>query len=405
MELKNFNDCITAFINFKNGGWWIEEIEKEGIEEDEESKKIKIIGPYSKIEKENEEKRSKNVKEFYSFFQIIKKYTLDDKNWKPPLGSLIFLLILNKIDVCYYKETNDKIINFAINNDIKIIDLKDKGKIFYKNIPQSFFSAKEIYNYLIDNNNINFLNKIIFKEKNFFNREYKYYYTPEDFKGMSVEKLVKNLKKTLEVNKIYFQYLEDNNIEWNFNVKVLKNNQDLNFKNLIFKYKEFLKEGEIIFQNKYSFTFKNNFSDLTEIKILNYEKVVIEDLKLLIKILKSLKIKKIKIKDNNFEKCKDYVVNKNIICNLAGEKNIFEDLNLKRENFGNYKIILNKYKNLKIEELDKKILYNKYTISEIAKLYIKSRNRYSDICEIASIISELITDELNENSNYYMLNL
>lgn len=395
MELKNFNNCISAFINFKDGGWWLEKYEEE--------KELKILGPYSNKEKEkNEGKKEIN---FLSYYQLIKKYTLDDKLWKPPYGAPLLLLINDKIDVCYLENKIDKAFKFAIDNGLLYIKSKNNLTIFYKNNPQSFFSAKEIYNYLLDNDNTDYLNKIIFKERNFFNKEHKHYYTPEDFKGMSLEKLVKSLKKTLEVNKIYFQHLEDNTIEWRFNIKILKDNEDMEFKNLIFKYKEFLNEGEMIFQNKYLFKFKDNFSQFLEIYILNNGEINENDFQILIKILRNLKVKKIKIKDNNYKECKGFYINENIIYNLANMKNIFEKLGMRREDYGRYKLVISKYKNLKIKELDEKVLYNNYTISEIALLYIRSKNKYRDLCEIAAIITSLIGDEITEKSKYYKLNL
>lgn len=466
-SLKNFEDVLEAFIKFKNGGYWIKKIDKKSLdiveivngpyskkEAEELSKnyvskyKISNVEIYSKV---------------YNFKQLLLSSSLldtsyidrDENNiWKPPKGIFIFAIVHNIVSIAVYKKEDlqdkdfIKFVRYGEINNIKY-NTANNYIIFYnsKNT-ESYIKAKKLYKLIIKNKELNEenLEKIIklytYSDEysqvdiipNYMSRYVKNceLITLSFFKKFQKEKnplqaIFNHLKECLNENSVFSQSLDDNSIEISIEVDLIYNDKDYKPKKIYFIYNN--KDGQYSFElgnygGDYSIKLDNNEIKInlpnnrekwnkfimtklgTDTKLSNIEKL----LSLFLYICKSVGKTKLTINDNRIISCKygkeELPIYINIIRELAGYKSIYHNLDIYRSNEKEFSQRLNKYKNIKIQELikDKNLNIDK-TISKISKDYLQGHYNYDEICLVISLISTTLYNKIKTCCSDFKVNL
>ena len=153
---------------------------------------------------------------------------------------------------------------------------------------------------------------------------------------------------------------------------------------------------------------RNGNIDFCDIKFRKDKLIFIDDsnLSLFVYILYCLNVNILKFKDQPRNNCKinntKLNVNDNLIYHLANKKNLYENLGFKRGDLEGFKIIINKYKNLLLE--DNGILKG-FKLSYIANIYINSAIKYDDVCLSLSLVSSIIEKVMSKEQQMFETSL
>ena len=462
-NLKNFDDVINAFLKFKNGGYWVKKIDKKGLDIYEI-----VEGPYNK---EEAEKISNNYlpkynlqaydkfSQFYSFKKLLLSDSLlnnEENSWEPPAGIFIFAIAHNLLDITVYKKYNlenkdfNKFLTYGSINNVVRIDVKNYLIFYNGKKTQAYIKAKNLYKLIRENPEISEENidNII---KNYIGKE------QEDISVMPIylQKYIKNcelitlsflkkyskeknplreifnhLKECLNDKSIFSQSLDDNSIEISVETDLIINEKDYRPKKIYFLYNNSdenysfqlgnyggdyyikLEKNNIIIKlpedkkkwNKFLIT---NFS--SDSKFNNLQKI----LALFLYICKSLGKNKLYLDDIRSVNCEYqnevlpiYI---NIIRELAELPSIYQKLNFIRKDEKKFKQKINKYKNIKLKDLELNLFLEKdleeKTLSQLSKDYLQGFYRYPKICLVVSIISKILYQKTKDCCSQFTSNL
>ena len=463
-NLKDFDDVISAFLKFKNGGYWIKKIDKKGLDIYEI-----VEGPYSK---ETAQDISENYlpkyilqgyekfSEVYTFINLLLSKSLlkdtEENIWYPPKGIFIFAIAQKLLDITVYKKTDleykdfKKFMRYGEINNVTRIDIRDY-LIFYNNKKtESYIKAKNIYRLIRENPEISEENidKII---KNYIMKEQENVsimpsYLSEYVKGCELitlnffkkytkeknplQSIFNHLNECLNEKSIFTQSIDNNSIEISIETDLIINEKDYKPKKIFFIYDNS--------SNQYSFQLGNYGADyyikLEENNIIielpkerkKWNKFLITDfssdskfnnlqkiLALFLFICKSIGKEKLNINDTRSINCQyqneDLPIYINIIRELADYPSIYEELEFYRQKEKEFKKIINKYKNIKLKdlELEKKIDKNleEKTLSELSKDYLQGLYKYPEKCLVVSLVSKILYEKTKSCCSKFTGNL
>ena len=462
-NLKDFDDVINAFLKFKNGGYWVKKIDKKGLDIYEI-----VEGPYTK---EDAQKISKNYlpkyklqgydkfSQFYSFKNLLLSDSLlnnEENKWEPPDGIFIFAIAHEFLDITVYKKYNlqnkdfNKFLTYGSINNVSRVDIKNYLIFYNDKKTEAYIKAKNLYRLIKENPEITEENidKII---KNYIDREqedisvmptYLQKYikgceliTLSFFKKYSKEKdplrtIFNHLKECLNEKSIFFQSLDDNSIEISVETDLIINEKDYRPKKIYFIYNNLqeeytfqlgnyggdyyikLEKNNIIIElpkekKKWNQFLITNFT--SDSKFNNLQKV----LALFLYICKSLGKNKLSIEDIRSVNCQyqneNLPIYINIIRELADLPSIYHQLNFVRKDEKTFKQKINKYKNIKLKDLELDLELEQdlkeKTLSQLSKDYLQGFYRYPQICLIVSIISKILYQKTKDCCSEFTSNL